>query len=165
LLEILIFSLLNHQPSTINHQPSTINHQPSTISDPYSFSTYIEASILKANKFSVLIDNNIATRAISLTQGNKLNESKSQKESYKIVSATMAYFILGGFAIEPNIAIYEKASKSSHLCALAKLKAIRIADNITPQQFVRPVLRLVSLRSAIAISLNNPQRTTLLPTG
>lgn len=69
-----------------------------------------------------------------------LNESDLQKESYKLASAVMAYLILGGFEIEPNIAIYEKASQSSHLEVLEELKAFRVADNIAPQHYVNIAL-------------------------
>ncbi len=73
----------------------------------------------KSTKFHVLIDNNIATRAIALAQGYDLRESEGQREVYKLSAAVMAFFILGGFSIEPNMAVYTyPKSQDSYLIFL-----------------------------------------------
>lgn len=110
--------------------------QPSNIPDPYSLRDYIYVSAFENTEFRVLVDNNIATRAIALAKGYGSRESEVQGERFNFVAATMAYFILGGFIIEPNIAIYEKALKLTHADALEELKYFRIADHINPHCYV-----------------------------
>jgi len=110
--------------------------QPSNISDPYSLKDFIRASAIAETSFLVLLDNNIQTRVIALANGYVINGSADHIVAYKLASAAMAYFILSGFKIEPNISIYEKASKTSHDDALEILKNFRVADHIHPQCYV-----------------------------
>lgn len=110
--------------------------QPSNIPDHYALNDFVYASSFEDTEFRVLLDNNILTRAIALSKGYDLKESEGQREVFKLAAASMAYFLLGGFTIEPNIAIYEKASKSSHDSAVEELRYFRIADHINPQCYV-----------------------------
>ncbi|MEQ1635930.1 MAG: hypothetical protein ABL903_04510 [Methylococcales bacterium] len=106
---------------------------PSTIQDAYSLEEYI---IRGANtSLNVLLDTNILTRLIHLAKGIEINES--EKEIYQNCCAVMCFFILGKFQVEPNIAVYEKASKNGHSNALNDYRNFMIANHIHPLVYAK----------------------------
>jgi len=108
---------------------------PSTIEDPYNLREYIVATTGGTASLWALLDNNILTRACALAEGQSAIRSDPNDRSYRIVAAIMCFFILGGFDLEPSVAIYEKSARSDHQKALDALKAFRIADHIHPQSY------------------------------
>ena len=108
---------------------------PSTVDDPYNLRKYIVATFGETASLWALLDNNILTRACALAEGQSAVRPDPNDSSYRIVAAIMCFFILGGFDLEPSIAIYEKSARSDHQTALDALGSFRIADHVHPQAY------------------------------
>ncbi len=114
----------------------------STIEDIYCLERYMLRQ--EGLNLNVLIDNNIFTRVVDLAKGNKIPTEEKKAEVYRFCCAVMCFFILGRFNIEPNIALYEKASKNSHSQAIEDLYYFRVADHIHPMGYARLALGLTN---------------------
>jgi hypothetical protein len=99
---------------------------PSNLTDPYKMYPYIHAQNDEAVFVGSLIDLNVFTTLVKLGKGEDINGHDNEK----ITCALMYFYILSGIPVEPNIALYEKAQKSSHQQALLELEFFRRADNI-----------------------------------
>jgi hypothetical protein len=108
---------------------------PSTIDDRYNLREYIVATTGETASLWALLDNNILTRACALAEGQSAVRPDPNDRSYRIVAAIMCFFILGGFDLEPSVAIYEKSARSDHQKALDALELFRIADHVHPQAY------------------------------
>ena len=108
---------------------------PSTIVDPYDLKEYIIASAAETCKLYAILDNNIITRACSIADGQAARTGSNNTEALRLTAAIMCFFILGGFHLEPSLAIYEKASKADHPTGMRAFELFRIADHIHPQLY------------------------------
>ncbi|MDH5611980.1 MAG: hypothetical protein OEY66_05945 [Gammaproteobacteria bacterium] len=109
--------------------------QPSTIIDKYKLSDYIQAATFQEVSLYALLDNNIFTRVSAFSKGSKLASDSETRKVEQLAAAVMVFFLLGDFWLEPNIALYEKAWRSSHDSAKLELESFRIADHIHPQHY------------------------------
>ena len=107
---------------------------PSTVNDPYDLREYIAASSGGPCRLWSLLDNNILTGACALARGESVIRNGKVDESKRLVAAIMCFLILGGFELEPFLAVYEQAATTGQEAGVKALKAFRIADNIHPQQ-------------------------------
>jgi len=114
--------------------------QPSTISDKYDLSEYVHAAAFQDVSLYALLDNNILTRAVAFANGKKLSNEAESRKVDQLAAAVMAFFLLGDFLLEPNIALYEKAWCNSHQHVISELQSFRIADQIHPQHYVNLAL-------------------------
>ena len=121
---------------------------PSNIADAYDLAEYCRAAAFDSVRLCVLLDNNVLTRAVAFAQGSPLSNSIETRRVERLVAAEMAFLLLSDFLVEPNIAFYEKAWRSSHEAALEQLRSFRIADHIHPQHYIDVAL----------------ERTTRIPT-
>lgn len=109
--------------------------QPSTITEKYNLKEYVHAASFQDVSLYVLLDNNIFTRVISFSKGEKLATEPESRKVDQLAAAVMVFFLLGDFWIEPNISLYEKAWRNSHEHAKYELENFRIADHIHPQHY------------------------------
>jgi hypothetical protein len=110
---------------------------PSSLDNPYEILPYIHAHHDDEMFIGSLVDLNVFTTLVKLGQGEDIN---GDDDNAKISCALMYFYILSGIAVEPNIALYERAQKSSHEQALAELKFFRIADNAIPDIYAEIAL-------------------------
>lgn len=108
------------------------------LNDIYSLEDYMASS--DETKLNVLLDNNIFTRIVYLAKGGEITGNSEEIKTYKFCCATMCFFILGGFNIEPNIALYEKASRNTHSSAVDAISYFRLADHIHPMSYAELAL-------------------------
>ena len=139
---------------------------PSTIRDPYDLKEYIVASAAETCKLYALLDNNILTRACAIADGKAAEVGAANTESLRLTASIMCFFILGGFYLEPSLAIYEKAAKANHSAGLHALKLFRVADHIHPQKYADLALGKIQeisetdLRAAVELSHENNLRNS-----
>ncbi len=108
------------------------------LSDIYNLEEYMLSD--DDTKLKVLIDNNIFTRLVYLSKGGEVKGTVEEIKTYKLCCAVMCFFILGGFEIEPNMALYERASKNTHLNAIEDVFNFRVADHIHPMAYANLAL-------------------------
>ncbi|TAN65660.1 MAG: hypothetical protein EPN17_15945 [Methylobacter sp.] len=108
------------------------------IEDIYFLENYMLSG--KNAKFNVLLDNNIFTRLVYLAKGGQIQGDDESIKTYKFCCAVMCFFILGGFDIEPNLALYERASKNTHSNAIKDIDHFRVADHIHPMGYAELAL-------------------------
>lgn len=108
------------------------------LSDIYSLEEYMMST--EDTKLNVLLDNNIFTRLIYLTKGGEIKGNSEEIKTYRFCCAVMCFFVLGGFNIEPNIALYERASKKNHSNAINDVYHFRVADHIHPMSYAELAL-------------------------
>lgn len=123
----------------IVRQNDSLLSSPSTIIDSYSLDEYIIRG--RNATLNVLIDNNILTRLIDLAKGKEI---ECNDKSHRDCCALISFFMLGHFQLEPNIAIYERASKLGHLKALDDYQFFTIANHIHPMVYTEIALGLKS---------------------
>lgn len=109
---------------------------PSNLTDPYEIYPYLRAQHDDSVFVSSLIDLNVFTTLVKLGKG----EDIQGHENEKLACALMYFFILSGIPVEPNIALYERAQKSSHQQALDELEFFRMADNVEPDIYAQIAL-------------------------
>ncbi len=121
---------------------------PSTLTDPYEILSYLRAQSDEGVFVGAMIDLNVFTTLVKL--GN--DQDIQGHDNDKIACALMYFFILSGIPVEPNIALYERAQKSSHQQALDELEFFRKADNVEPDIYAEIALgQRSNLRDAIRI--------------
>lgn len=125
--------------------------QPSTIPDIYDLSDYVHAAAFQNVSLYVLLDNNIFTRAVAFSKGKKLAIEPESRKVDQLAAAVMVFFLLGDFFLEPNIALYEKAWRSSHHHAHSELQSFRIAYHIQPQHYANLALGRAENISSLAL--------------
>lgn len=96
----------------------------------YLIADYIGEKEIHGTTISALFDRNIFTDIISLARGEEISQTS---ESKRLVAALMAFLQCADVLIEPNIALYEYASKRGSLIANEELRLFRVADNIHPK--------------------------------
>ena len=107
--------------------------QPSTITDKYNLTEYVHSATFQDVSLYALLDNNIFTRVAAFSRGVKLSTEQESRKVDQLAAAVMVFFLLGDFWLEPNIALYEKAWRSSHEHAKSELDGFRVAGHIHPQ--------------------------------
>lgn len=137
---------------------------PSNIKETYDLIEYIRASNYTDTELKVLLDNNILTRAIYIAKGKKICGDLESQKVLRIACGVMCFFILGGFVIEPNMSLYEKASNSSHDEAVSEYFYFKVADNMHPQLFAELALGIrdsapaEDIENSMSLVLQNPKR-------
>lgn len=112
---------------------------PSNIKEKYKVDQYRLASLRGDIELKALLDNNIFTRILSLARGERLaGEEQSQRVAH-IACAAMCFYIMGGFDIEVNFPMYERAFNNSGDAA-SDMHYFRIADNLHPQVYANVAL-------------------------
>jgi hypothetical protein len=109
---------------------------PSNLADPYEMFSYIRAQHDEAVFVGSLIDLNVFTTLVKLGKGEDINGHENER----MACVLMYFFILSGIPVEPNIALYERAQKSSHQQALDELEFFRKADNVEPDIYAEIAL-------------------------
>ncbi|WP_044411317.1 hypothetical protein [Thiomicrospira microaerophila] len=109
---------------------------PSNLAEPYEIFPYIRAQHDEGVFVGSMIDLNVFTTLVKLGKGEDINGHENEK----LACALMYFFILSGILVEPNIALYERAQKSSHEQALEELEFFRKADNIEPDIYAEIAL-------------------------
>jgi len=108
---------------------------PTNIENIYCLEDFIHASNFGGITLKALVDNNVLTRAISLAKGEEIAGNEESQRVLRLSCAIMCFFILSDFQLEPNIAIYEKASRTYHRNAQDELFYFRVADHIHPRLY------------------------------
>lgn len=108
------------------------------LNDIYSLETYMLSN--EDIKLKVLLDNNIFTRLVYLSKGGEIQGTAEEIKTYKVCCAVMCFFVLGNFEIEPNMALYERASKNTHSNAIDDIYNFRVADHIHPMAYANLAL-------------------------
>lgn len=109
---------------------------PSTIKDLYDLGEFAINAVRKEASLRVQVDNNILSTATSLIRGGSVSTRESEARAERTAAALLAFFQIGEFELEPNIALYEQAWRSTHEHALDQLEQFRIADNVHPQHYI-----------------------------
>ena len=111
-----------------------------SLDDVYSLEEYMLSD--EDTRLNVLLDNNIFTRLVYLSKGGVIQGTEEEIKTYRFCCAVMCFIVLGGFVIEPNIALYERASKNTHLNAIQDIFNFRVADHIHPMAYASLALGL-----------------------
>jgi hypothetical protein len=109
---------------------------PSSVDDKYDLMGYIVAVEHSGIELRAYLDNNILIPVISLASGNSVPEDESLAKAYSLSSAVMAFLIIGGFEIEPRIAIDEQLSSSAHSQTKSALHLSLVANNIRVKEWI-----------------------------
>lgn len=107
--------------------------------DLYHYPFFIENNVI------ALLDRNIVSRVAKLALGKEI--PKSERESYKVASAIMAFLIITDSLIEPSVSLHEL--HNNLITETEKeLIAFRIGDNLHPQIYLDILLdRINKIRS------------------
>lgn len=109
---------------------------PSNIKDLYDIREFVINHERKEASLHAQVDNNILSTATLLASGCSISTKESEARAERTTAAVLAYFNFGGFQLEPNIALYEQAWRSTHEHSLDQLKKFRIADHVHPQHYI-----------------------------
>ncbi len=104
--------------------------------DPYDLRRYLYSGQIEGRKFQVLFDRNLVSRLVSLAKGKALSIDAASSKIFRLTSACLAFCILAEILVEPNMALYEYASSSSHEDATSDYKYFLMADNADPRCYI-----------------------------
>jgi hypothetical protein len=103
--------------------------------NPYSLKDYLVTATRNGCEFRALFDRNIISPITSLIQGKHLPNSPEARKNAQIACACMCFCILAQITIEPNMAVYEFASRKGNEVAQEDIRLFRLADNADPLEY------------------------------
>jgi len=109
---------------------------PSNIRNRYDVRQFVFNDARRDASLHVQVDNNVVSTATSLANGQSISQRESEAKVERSTAALLAFFIIGGFELEPNIALYEQAWRSTHEHSTNQLKLFRVADRVHPQSYI-----------------------------
>ncbi len=104
--------------------------------DPYDLTRYLYTAHEKGHNFRALFDRNLVSRLVLLAKGMPLSKEPASGKVGRLAAACQAFCILAEMQIEPNMALYEYASSSSHDNAVSDFRHFLLADNVDPRYYI-----------------------------
>lgn len=94
------------------------------------------AAVTENFEVRVLLDNNILTRVVAIARGEEPGTSSDGPNRHSSIAALMSFFQLADIAIEPGVALFEKAYGAPHEQTAEHFKLFQVADEVNTGHWI-----------------------------